>query len=233
MLERVELETVTVPLSLEMPPPWPNEALLERVELETVRVPPPLLEMPPPPPLAELPERVELVTVRMPVLKMPPPLPVLALLPERVELETARVPALIKAPPLPVTCAPETVTPEIKRFPPEAMLKMLKLRLTLPLLPLIVREEAPRPLMVTLPAVPPPVIAVVVSMMFGNAEVKVMVPEAKEKLMVSLPGVVLAMIIASLKEVKLSVESTVSAVVVTAIPKEYAPISEVVRLMPR
>ena len=43
----------------------------------------------------------------------------------------------------------------------------------------------------------------------------------------------MAKVMASLKEVKLSVESTVSAVVVTAIPKEKAPISELFRLKPR
>ena len=58
------------------------------------------------------------------------------------------------------------------------MLKILKLRVALlgfvGSLPLMVRLEAPSPLMVTAPAVPP-VIAVVASMMFGNAAFKVMV----------------------------------------------------------
>ena len=48
--------------------------------------------------------------------------------------------------------------------------------------------------------------------------------------MLSFPGVVLARVIASLKEVRLSVASTLSAVVVTAIPAEKAPTSGVVRL---
>ena len=82
---------------------------------------------------------------------MPPPL-LVAELPEMVELETVRVPELLKAPPLLpllMNLAPETVTPDTKRLPPEATVKMLKL----PLLPLILRLLAPRPVMVTtLPA---------------------------------------------------------------------------------
>lgn len=60
-----------------------------------------------------------------------------------------------------------------------------------------------------------------------------MEPEEKAKLMPSLPAVEFADIMASLKEVTPSVESTASDVVVTAIPKEKAPMSAVVRLMPR
>ena len=57
--------------------------------------------------------------------------------------------------------------------------------------------------------------------------------KAKAKVMMSSPGALLARVMASLKEVKLSVGSIVSAVVVTTIPKEKAPISEVIRVTPR
>ena len=125
------------------------------------------------------PEMVELVSIRMPALQIPPPtLPTLPLLvavfPEIFELETLRMPELLKAPPLPEVFAPETVTPEMERFPPEAMSKILKLRLTSPLLPLIISEEAPRPVMVTVPAVPLPT-TVLASMMVGNADPSVIV----------------------------------------------------------
>ena len=73
---------------------------------------------------------------------MPPPKP--AVLPEIVELVTVRVPELLMPPPLPVIFAPETVTPEIDRLPPEAMLKMLKLRFAL-----MVPEELSKPLMIS------------------------------------------------------------------------------------
>ena len=107
-----------------------------------------------------------------------------------------RVPLLLKAPPLPEVFAPVTVTPEMLRLPPVLMLKILKL----PLLASMVSEEAPSPLMVTAPAVPP-VIAVLELMMFGNGEAKViMVTGELEKLMMSLPGVVLALIIACRRE---------------------------------
>ena len=77
----------------------------------------------------------------------------------------------MKAPPLPEALfAPETVTPEMLRLPPVLMVKILKL----PWLASMVSEEAPRPVMVIVPAVPP-VIAVLESMMFGNAAVRVMV----------------------------------------------------------
>jgi len=56
----------------------------------------------------------------------------------------------------------------MKRLPPEAMLKILKL----PLLPLIISEEAPRPLMVRVPTVVPvppvPVAVALASKMVGN-----------------------------------------------------------------
>ena len=106
------------------------------------------------------------------------------------------MPELLKAPPLPEVFAPVTVTPEMLRLPPVLMLKILKL----PLLASMVIEEAPSPLMVTVPAVPP-VIAVLELMMFGNAEAKViMVTGELEKLMMSLPGVVLALIMACRRE---------------------------------
>ena len=143
--------------------PAPKTALLpESVELETVTVP--LVLLMPPPKFPELPERVELETVTVPpVLLMPPQK--FAELPERVELETVRVPKLLKAPPLPEALfAPETVTPEMVKSPPLSMVKILKL----PLLASMVSEEAPRPLMVKVPAV-------LASTMFGNAAAKVMV----------------------------------------------------------
>ena len=178
--------------------------LPERVELETVRVAPELLKMPPPRlKVAVLVEIVELLTVRVPALKMPPPL-LVAELPEMVELVTVRVPALLKAPPEPVICAPETVTPEMLRLPPASMLKILKLRVALlrfvGSLPLIVSEEAPRPVMVTVPAVPPPV-GVLALIMVGSTPAKVMVPVSPVlKTISSLPGVVLASIMACRRE---------------------------------
>ena len=98
---------------------------------------------------------------------MPPPKD--AELPEIVELVTASVPELLKAPPLPEVCAPETVTPEINRLPPEAMLKILKP----PRLPLMLRLLAPRPAMFTVPLVPP-LIEVFASLM-GSEVARVMV----------------------------------------------------------
>ena len=100
--------------------------------------------------------------VALALFQMAPPL--LAVLPERVELEMERVPALLKAPPLPLIFAPETVTPETDRLPPVSMEKILKL----PPLASMVREEAPRPVMVTVPAV-------LASTIFGNAAARVMV----------------------------------------------------------
>jgi len=99
---------------------------------------------------------------------MPPPW--FAAFPEMVELVMERVPRLLKAPPLPADLfAPVTVTPEMVRLPPVSMVKILKL----PWLASMVSEEAPRPVMVTVPAVPAPT-TVLASMMFGNAEAKVM-----------------------------------------------------------
>ena len=155
--------------------------------------------MPPPLLVAVLPESVELAMLRVPVLKMPPPL-LVAELPERVELAMLRVPWLLKAPPLLEVFAPEIVKPEMVRLPPVLMVKILKL----PWLPLMIIESKPealRPLMVTVPAVPP-VTAVVVSMMFGNAEAKVRV-KGMEKAgisMMSSPAVALASIIACRSE---------------------------------
>ena len=51
------------------------------------------------------------------------------------------------------------------------MLKILKL----PLLPLMISEEAPRPVMVRVPAVPPVTIAVLALTIVGNANPSVMV----------------------------------------------------------
>ena len=169
--ERVEFVSVTIPLViwLKMPPPMVVALLAENVELLKVEVLFELLKTPPPK-FAELPERVELETVRAPLLKIPPPKSP-TVFPERVELETVRVPELLKAPPFPEEIfAPETVTPEMLRLPPEAMEKILKP----PPLASMVREEAPSPVMVRVPA-EPPVIAVLASMIFGNAEAKVMV----------------------------------------------------------
>ena len=117
-----------------------------------------------------MPEMVELETVRVPLsLLMPPPL--LAVLPEMVELETVSVPLLKKAPPeFTLLFAPETVKPEMVKLAPVSMVKILKL----PPLASMISEEAPRPLMVKVPAVPAPT-TVLASMMFGNAETMVMV----------------------------------------------------------
>ena len=91
------------------------------------------------------------------------------------EFVTVSVPLLLKAPPLPEVFAPLTVTPDMDRLPPEAMLKILKSRPLLPLSPLIISEEVPRPLIVTVPAVPPPVIGVLALTIVGNAEFSVIV----------------------------------------------------------
>ena len=108
---------------------------------------------------------------------MPPPQS--AVLPEMVELETSRVPELLNAPPLPPRLlyayplpeifAPETVTSEMKRFPPLLILNILKP----PLLPSMLSEEAPRPAIVTLPAVPALTTALA-STISGNADSKAM-----------------------------------------------------------
>ncbi len=209
--KKVELEIVRL-LPFEIPPP-PYAVLPERVEFKIVRAP--SFRMPPPPFwVAELPsfailaESSELVTVTVPPVsfQMPPPLD--AVLPEIVELVTVRVPELLKAPPLPEVFAPETVTPEMLRSPPESMEKMLKLRLVLPpSKPLIIREEEPGPLMVRVPTVVPvpvPVpeaVAFAFKMVGSEAltvlfrELSVMVP-VMLKLMMSSPGVALASIIA-------------------------------------
>ena len=76
------------------------------------------------------------------------------------------------------------------------MVKILKP----PRLPLMISEEALGPVMVTVPAVPP-VIAVLASMMAGNAAVKAMVPVTPVlKTISSLPGVVLARVIAASRD---------------------------------
>ena len=111
---------------------------------------------------------VELVIVRLPELEMPPP--VVAVLPEMVEFVRVRVPALLNAPPLLLLFAPVTVTPEMVKSAFESMVKILKL----PCLASIISEEAPRPVMVTVPAVPAPTV-LLASTMLGNAESKVMV----------------------------------------------------------
>ena len=145
---------------------------------------------------------------------MPPPY--LAELPERMELVTVKVPALLNAPPLPVVCAPETVTPDMLRLPPVAMLKMLKSRNELIVpeessRPLIIREEAPGPLMVSVPTVVPvpvpvPEAVALASKMVGSEaltvlfwESSVMVP-VMLKLMISSPAVAFASIIACLRD---------------------------------
>ena len=125
--------------------------------------------MPPPTVVAVLTEMMELEMVRVPELLTPPPR--LAVLPEMVELEMLRMPELLMPlPPKPIVFDPVTVMPEMVRLPLEAMVKILKL----PLLASMVSEEAPSPLMVTVPAVPP-VIAVLASMMRGNAVAKTIV----------------------------------------------------------
>ena len=113
---------------------------------------------------------------------------------------TVRMPALLKAPPLPEVFDPLTVTPEMLRLPPEAMLKMLKLRVALlrfvGSLPLILREEAPRPVMVKVPAV-------LTFKIVGRAAARVMVyglVPVKLKLMSSLPGVLLARVMAASRD---------------------------------
>lgn len=125
----------------------------------------------------------------------PPKVP--AEFPESVEFETLRVPELLKAPPLPEVFAPETVTPEIERLPPEAMLKILKSRLPLPpSKPLMVREVAPGPVMVRVPAEDA---AAMVGSDFSTLS-SVMVPVTLKSMMSS-ARVELAVIIASLREI--------------------------------
>ena len=175
--ERVEFISVTIPTIplvfwLKRPPPKVTALLAENVELLMLEVLLESLKMPPPK-FAILPENVELVTVRAPLLKIPPPKSP-TVLPEMVELPMLRVPELLKPPPLPEEIfAPETVTPEMLRLPPVLIVKILKL----PWLALILSKEAPRPLMVTVPAVPPPLplIDVLALTMVGNALARVMV----------------------------------------------------------
>ena len=145
------------------------------------------------------------------------PPPPAAVLPVTKEVVTLRVPWLLKAPPLLVVFAPETVTPEIARLPPEAILKILKSRPPLPLSPLIISEEDPGPVIVSEPAVPLPTTVPALTMV-GSADPRVIVlTPPKLKMITSLPGVELARVMASLKEVTPSVELMVSAVVVTVI----------------
>ena len=225
--EMVELMILRVP-ELQIPPPKVVAVLLEMVELVMVAVdklkmaPPALL-------LAVLLERVELLRVKMPWLKIPPPLRLTAKLLEMVELEMERVPRLLKAAPLlEEYFAPETVTPEMVRLPPVAMLKIWKLRFALIMLeelskPLIIKEEEPGPLMVRVPAVPPPAIGVLALIMVGSEALTVLLRELRVivpvilKLMMSSPAVALAKVIASLSEIKVSPELTISKVVSTVI----------------
>ena len=146
---------------------------------------------------------------------MPPPES--AVLPEMVELETKRVPRLLNAPPLPPRLlnarplpeifAPETVTPEMERLPPEAMEKMLKLRVALlgvvGSLPLIISEEEPGPLMVRVPKL-------VALAMTGKDDASVIVPAPPVKsdesnTIVSAAAEALAVVMASRSVVKASV----------------------------
>ena len=71
---------------------------------------------------------------------------------------------------MPEEFAPVTVTPEMLKLPPEAIEKMLKL----PLLPSILRLDAPRPLMLRVPAVPAPTTVLALTIA-GSAELRVMV----------------------------------------------------------
>ena len=132
----------------------------------------------------------------------------------------------------------------MERLPPEAMSKILKLRVALLAfvgsLPLMVSEEAPRPVMVSEPALE-------VAAIVGSADCRVMVVMApfvnseEAKIISSLAEVKLAASIASLKEVTLSPELTVSAMVVTVncelllLAPSKAPILGAVedRVMPR
>jgi len=155
---------------------------------------------------------------------MPPP-PLVAELPEIVELVTVRTPALLNAPPLLLNFAPETVTPEMLRLPPEAMLKILKLRVELMVpeessKPLMVSEEEPGPVMARVP-LGAPLIKAVASKMVGSEALTVLLRESSVivpvtlKLMMSSPAVALAKLIASLSEIKVSPELTISKVVST------------------
>ena len=110
-----------------------------------------------------------------------------------------------------VVCAPETVKPEIERLPPAAILKILKLRLVLPLLPLMISEEAPGPVMVSEPA---PEVAAIVGRA-ANPSVMVLVRfvnSEEAKIISSFAEFELASVIACLNE-----PAPQSAVVVTVI----------------
>ncbi len=149
---------------------------------------------------------LEFKTESVPALKIPAPpnVPETAL-PVIKELATARVPELLKAPPLLEVWAPETVTPEMDKSPPEAMLKILKL----PWLPLIVNEEALGPVMVSEPA---PEVAAIVGRA-ADPRVIVLAPfvnNEEAKIISSLAEVALAASIACLNE-----PAPASAVVVT------------------
>ena len=107
---------------------------------------------------------------------------------------------------MPEVFAPETVTPEIERLPPESTLKMLKLRVALlgfvGSLPLIVSEEEPGPVIVRVPAV-------VAVTMAGKDEPSVIVPAPPVKSeeansIVSASAEALAVVIASRSVVKAS-----------------------------
>ena len=83
----------------------------------------------------------------------------------------------------------------MERFPPEAILKILKSRLTSPLLPLIISEEAASPVIVKVPALE-------VAAIVGSAACRVMVVPApfvnseEAKIITSLAEVALAASIA-------------------------------------
>jgi len=114
------------------------------------------------------------------------------------------VPEFLKAPPERLVFAPETVTPEMERLPPVAMLKMLKSRPLLPLSkPLIIREEEPGPVMVRVPKL-------VALAMTGKDDASVIVPTPPVKsdesnTIVSAAAEALAVVIASRSVVKASV----------------------------
>ena len=101
-----------------------------------------------------------------------------------------------------INFAPETVTSEIERLPPLTISKILKSRVLTPLFPLMVRVEAPGPVMVRVPRATPEINWVALRMVGNCAVNKVMVPAPPEnreeaKSIVSLPAVVLARSMAS------------------------------------
>ena len=119
-----------------------------------------------------------------------------------------RMPELLNAPPSPVVFAPETVMPEMERFPPEAILKILNW-----LSPLMINEEAASPVIVRVPALE-------VAAIVGSAACRVMVVLApfvnneEAKIISLLALVALASVIACLNE-----PGPESAVVVTVITR--------------